>query len=49
MNADAAFKNDYAELFLEPDTIKGGAYYQVRREENEVKLGYIGETATPAY
>lgn len=49
MNADAAFRNDYAELFVEPDTIKGGTFYQILQGENGIKLDYIGVTAVPVY
>ena len=49
MNADAAFRNDYAELFVEPDTIKGGTFYQIFQGENGVKLDYIGEVGTLVY
>lgn len=49
MNADDAFVNDYAELFIDPETIKGGTFYQILQNENGVKLDYIGEVGILAY
>ena len=49
MNVDEAFCNDYAELFIAPETMKNGTFYQVTKENGHIMLDYIGEVSVIAY
>lgn len=49
LNADEAFKMDYAGIFEEPNTISNGTIYEVQENDDSIMLHFIGQVGFLTY